>query len=465
MRRTLIGTSTLPDSPDDSKSSYKGFGRSRLFTVLGLFILCFAVLSARLIDISLLRDGGEPSITRAGSDRPGATERADIIDRNGVLLATTLRTPSLYANPRVLLDPEEAAKKLTAVLPDLSYNVLLQKLISKRSFAWLKRGLTPLQQYQVNSLGIPGLGFLDEYRRIYPQADLTSHVVGFCGIDNGGLAGIESRYNSDLTAPDRLDQALSLSLDIRVQNVLHNELSEAVEAFQVVGAAGVVMDVESGELLAMVSLPDFDPNRFSEASAESRFNRASLGIYEMGSTFKAFTVAAALDTGIINLKSRYDATNPLRVARYWIRDDHAKNRWLSVPEIFIYSSNIGAAKMALDRGGDRQKAFLDKLGLLAPSTVELPEVAKPMWPQPWREDSTMTVGFGHGIAVSPLNLAAAIGSLVNGGYRIDETLIRDKSVSATPGDRVVSADTSEMMRALLRLVVTDGTGSLAETAG
>ncbi len=476
MRRILIGTSALPDSPDDSKSSYKGSSRSRLFTVLGLFILCFAVLSARLIDVSLLRDGGEPSITRAGSDRPGATGRADILDRNGVLLATTLRTPSLYANPRVLLDPEEAAKKLTTVLPDLSYNVLIQKLISKRSFAWLKRGLTPLQQHQVNSLGIPGLGFLDEYRRIYPQADLTSHIVGFCGIDNVGLSGIESRYNAELTAPDRLGQAISLSLDIRVQNVLHNELSEAVKTFQAVGAAGVVMDVESGEILAMVSLPDFDPNRFSEANAESRFNRASLGIYEMGSTFKAFTVAAALDTGIINLKSRYDATNPLRVARYWIRDDHAKNRWLSVPEIFIYSSNIGAAKMALDLGGDRQKAFLDKLGLLSPSTVELPEVAKPMWPQPWREDSTMTVGFGHGIAVSPIKIAAAIASLVNGGYRIDETLIRGKSVSAKPGDRVksvsakpgdrvVSAHTSKMMRALLRLVVTDGTGSQAEAVG
>lgn len=448
----------------DDKSPIQ-VGRRRLLTVLGLFVFCFVILSARLVDLSLLRGGGEPSVIRAGGDTPRATGRANIVDRNGVLLATTLRAPSLYANPRVMLDVEEAAARLAQVLPELDRAVLARKLASERSFVWLKRGLTPRQQYAVNRLGIPGLGFLDEHRRIYPQAALTSHVVGFSDIDNGGLAGIERRFDDMLSAPDHVDHPLVLSLDVRVQSVLRQELSVAVEDFRAVGAAGVVLDVRTGEFLAMVSLPDFDPNRVATASADARFNRASLGVYEMGSTFKTFTVAAALDARTVDLTGGYDATNPIRVARFTINDDHPKKRWLSVPEIFIYSSNIGAAKMALDLGGERQKAFLERLGLLSRSPVEIPESGTPMWPRPWREISTMTIAFGHGIAVSPLQLASAVATLVNGGYAVPATLMRREAASVVPGEQVVARATSDMMRALLRLVVTDGTGRQAESPG
>lgn len=440
-------------------------GRRRLLTVLGLFVFCFMILSARLVDLSLLRAGGEPSVTRAGGDTPRATGRADIVDRNGVLLATTLRAPSLYANPPVMLDVEEAATRLAQVLPELDRAALVRKLASERSFVWLKRGLTPRQQYAVNRLGIPGLGFLDERRRIYPQAALTSHVVGFSDIDNGGLAGIERRFHDMLSAPDQVDHPLVLSLDVRVQSVLRQELSVAVEDFRAIGAAGVVLDVRTGEFLAMVSLPDFDPNRVATTSTDARFNRASLGVYEMGSTFKTFTVAAALDAGTVDLTGGYDATNPIRVARFTIDDDHPKKRWLSVPEIFIYSSNIGAAKMALDLGGERQKAFLKRLGLLSPSPVEIPESGTPMWPQPWRDISTMTIAFGHGIAVSPLQLASAVATLVNGGYAVPATLMRREAASVVSGEQVVGRATSDMMRALLRLVVTGGTGRQAESPG
>ena len=462
MTRRPVARAERPGGDDKSPIQV---GRRRLLTILGLFIFCFAILSARLIDLSLLRDGGEPSLTHADSDRPAAPVRADIVDRNGVLLATTLRAPSLYANPRVMLDVDEAAIRLTEVLPDLDRVALARKLTSGRSFVWLKRGLTPRQQYAVNRLGIPGLGFLDEHRRIYPQAALTSHVVGFCGIDNEGLAGIERRFDEVLTMPDRVNEALVLSLDVRVQSALRQELSAAVEAFRAQGAAGVVLDVRTGEFLAIVSLPDFDPNRAATASAEARFNRASLGVYEMGSTFKTFTVAAALDAGTVDLTGGYDATKPIRVARFTIHDDHAKNRWLSVPEIFIYSSNIGAAKMALELGGERQKAFLERLGLLSPSPVELPESGTPMWPRPWREISTMTVAFGHGIAVSPLQLASAVATLVNGGYAVPATLMRRETAITASAKQVVASETSAMMRALLRLVVTDGTGRQAATRG
>ena len=442
--------------------------RRRLLTVLGLFVFCFMILSARLVDLSLLRAGSEPSVIRAGGDTPRATGRADIVDRNGVLLATTLRVPSLYANPPVILDVEEAATRLAQVLPEFDRTALVLKMASERSFVWLKRGLTPRQQYAVNRLGIPGLGFLDERRRIYPQAALTSHVVGFSDIDNGGLAGIERRFDDVLSAPDQTDHPLMLSLDVRVQSVLRQELSVAVEDFRAIGAAGVVLDVRTGEFLAMVSLPDFDPNRARVATTsadDARFNRASLGVYEMGSTFKTFTVAAALNAGTVDLTGGYDATNPIRVARFTIHDDHPKKRWLSVPEIFIYSSNIGAAKMALDLGGERQKAFLKRLGLLAPSPVEIPESGTPMWPQQWRDISTMTIAFGHGIAVSPLQLASAMATLVNGGYAVPATLMRCEAACVVSGQQVVERATSDMMRALLRLVVTDGTGRQAESPG
>ena len=435
-------------------------GRTRLLAIAGVFAVACLVLAVRLVEVSVL-PGGEARAVRSGA--AAVVGRADIVDRNGVILATSLRTASLYANPRQLIDPVAAAAGIASVLPDLGRGELLGKLSSDRSFVWLKRSLTPKQQYAINRLGFPGIGFVAEQRRVYPQGALTAHAVGFAGVDNRGLAGIEKSFDSALTAAAAAP--LRLSLDVRVQNALREELGAAAAEFKALGAAGVVLDARTGEVLAMVSLPDFDPNHPAAASAEARFSRASLGVYEMGSTFKTFTIAMALDSGAVDLSDGYDATEPLRVARFTIRDDHPKRRWLSVPEIFIYSSNIGAAKMARDLGGTRQKAYLERLGLLRRSGLEIPEVGRPMWPEPWREINTMTIAFGHGIAVSPVQLASAVAAIVNGGVTAPATLMRGEPGRQAAGRRVIAPETSAVMRRLLRAVVTDGTGSKADVPG
>ena len=460
MTRPAISRSAAYD--DVGKDALE-VGRNRLLAIAGLFAVVCLVLAVRLVEVSVLQ-GGEPREVRSAAAAVAA--RSDIVDRNGVILATSLRTASLYANPRQLIDPTAAAAAISAVLPELGRGALLGKFARDRTFVWLKRNLTPKQQYAINRLGIPGIGFVTEQRRVYPQGALTAHVVGFTGVDNRGLAGIEKSFEAVLTPAGPAPAApLRLSLDVRVQNALHAELSAAAEEFHALGAAGVVLDAASGEVLALVSLPDFDPNHPASASGDARFNRASLGVYEMGSTFKTFTMAMALDSGTVDLGDGYDATEPLRVTRFVIRDDHAKRRWLSVPEIFIYSSNIGAAKMARELGGARQKEFLERFGMLRRAGLEIPEIGRPMWPQTWREINTMTIAFGHGIAVSPVQLASGVAAIVNGGVMAPATLIPGAAGDQAAGRRVIAPETSAIMRRLLRAVVTRGTGSKADVPG
>lgn len=437
-------------------------GRMRLMFSGCLFLMAFAVMAFRLIDITVWHAAAEPQ--SAANETAGSLrfDRADIVDRNGVLLATNLETASLYANPRQILDSAQAARRLAGVLPGLAESELTEKLGSHRSFVWIKRNMTPKQEYEVNRLGIPGLYFKREERRVYPQGPLAAHYVGFADIDNKGLAGVEAALDKELsqsTAPVRL------SLDIRVQHILRDELMAAMADFRALGAAGIVMDARNGEVVAMASLPDFDPNDAGSQPADARFNRASLGTYEMGSTFKIFTTAMALETGTATLADGYDATQPIRIARYTINDYHPQSRWLSLPEIFLYSSNIGAAKMALDVGTKRQQAFLQRLGLLDPVRVELPEIGAPLVPSPWREINTLTVAYGHGISVSPLQMTAAVASVINGGIAHDPTLLRTGFGADRSGRRVLSESTSDAMRRLMRLNVVEGTGKNAEVPG
>jgi cell division protein FtsI (penicillin-binding protein 3) len=437
-------------------------GRMRLMFSGGLFLLAFFVMALRLVDITLLRPAAEPRSTAGETAGPLRMDRADIVDRNGVLLATNLETASLYANPRQVLDAIQAAQQLAGVVPDLSESELAEKLASHRAFVWIKRNITPKQEYEVNRLGIPGLYFQREERRVYPQGSLVSHVVGFDDIDNKGLSGIEAAFDKNLreeTAP------LRLSLDVRVQHILRDELTHAVADFDAEGAVGIVMDVGTGEVTAMVSLPDFDPNEAGKEPEDARFNRATLGLYEMGSTFKIFTTAMALESGVATLGDGYDASSPIHIARFVINDFHPQGRWLSLPEIFIYSSNIGAAKMALDVGGSRQQAFLRRLGLLQPAHIEIPEVGAPLVPSPWREINTMTVGYGHGLSVSPLQMTAAVAAIMNGGVAHDATLLRVAPDTHLEGRRVVSDSTSDALRRLMRLNVVEGTGKKAEVPG
>ncbi|WP_339853710.1 penicillin-binding protein 2 [uncultured Nisaea sp.] len=467
MTHTRLDTTDIPAPEKTMKLEGNGKqaleqGRTRLLIAGSVFALAFSVIAARVIDVSVFERAEEPRLAEERGTLTHKTGRADIVDRNGMLLATTLNVPSLYADPKYIMDPAESAAKLRTVLPELDHTDLVAKFSDNKRFTWIKRNLTPRQQYAVNKLGIPGLYFQNESKRIYPQGRLTAHIVGRAGFDDVGLSGIEKSFDSMLR--DGSDP-LRLSIDVRIQHILREELKTQIDAFDGIGAAGIVMDVNSSEIVAMVSLPDFDPNRRDKISSDAVFNRATLGVYEMGSTFKIFNTAMALDYGTTTLHNGYDASKPIRVARFTINDDHAKNRWLSVPEIFMYSSNIGSVKMAMDVGGERQQAFMKKLGFLDSSAIELPERGHPLVPNPWRPINTMTISFGHGIAVSPIQLANGVSSIVNGGVRHPATLLRRDSTELLVGERVISEKTSHAMRRLLRLVVEKGTGRNANAKG
>lgn len=437
-------------------------GRNRLMVLGAVFSFCFLALGLRLFDLSVL---SQPDDVRVAGAVETMVERAPITDRNGTVLATNLTTASLYADTSKLIDVDEAVSKLMRVLPDLSRVELDGKLRSGKSFVWIKRNLTPRQEYEVNSLGLPGLSFQREERRVYPYGRLASHILGFVDIDSKGISGIEARFDDLLRDPGRHGKPLQLSIDIRVQHAVTDELARAVQTFRAIGGAAIVQDVRTGEIIAMVSLPDFDPNNPREATPENRFNRSTLGTYEMGSTFKTLNTAMALDAGVAKLTSGYDATHPIKYGRFTISDDHPKARWLSVPEIFIYSSNIGSVKMALDAGIERQKDFMTRFGMTRRLSVELPEAGTPLVPNPWREINAMTISFGHGISVTPLHLSTGVSALINGGIFFQPTLLRPDDARPPAGERVVSSKTSAAMRKLMRLTVTMGTGKKAEVPG
>ena len=436
--------------------------RKRLTITGAILTLAFCVIGLRLIDVSLMQAAVEPRVAFAPKAASLQFSRADIVDRNGILLATSLPTASLYADPRQVLDPGVAAKRLAETLPNLDEKKLAARLASKRHFVWIKRDLTPHQKWDVIRLGLPGIEFRREETRVYPQGRLMSHVVGYVDVDERGIAGVESRFEAELKSRTK---PLALSINMRMQHALCNELSVAKDEFEALGAAGLVLDARTGEVAAMCSLPDFNPNTPMATKGKSRFNRVALGVYELGSAFKIFTTAMALDAGVASLEDHYDATKPLKVSRFTIRDYHAKRRWLSVSEIFMYSSNIGSARLALEVGGEAQKVFLGDIGLLTPSEIELPEVGAPIVPKIWRPINTMTIGFGHGIAVSPLQMAAGVAAMVNGGVYRQPTLIKRAPGQTVLEKQVISERTSKKMRKLMRLVVEEGTGGRADAPG
>ncbi len=436
--------------------------RTRLTVGAVLFTVLFAAVAVRMTYISLLRDDSEPGLARAAHPSQLRAERADIVDRNGVVLATSLPVVSLFASPQLVLDVEEAAQKVSRVLPDIPADEIRDKLTSGRSFVWIKRGMSPREHAAIMRLGLPGFEFQNEERRIYPQGALAPHILGYTGIDNVGLAGVEKRFDESL----RQGEALVLSIDLRLQRFVEQELARAIQRFSAIGATAAVMDVASGELLALASLPAYDPNVHKTISNEALFNRATLGVYEQGSTFKIFNTAMVLDTGRFTTASVFDASAPLKIDRFTINDFHGQHRPLTVAEVFKYSSNIGSAKMALEVGVEGQRAFFEKLGMLAPVQVELPEVAQPLYPRHWRKINTVTIAFGHGMSVTPLHVVTGTAAVVNGGIYYPPTLVRRTAKGhAEAGRRVISPRTSQQMRDLLRLVVAEGTGRNADVPG
>ena len=364
-----------------------------------------------------------------------------------------------------MIATDDAAHKLAGVFPELNAKDLKKKLNREATFVWIKRNLTPQEQHAVNNLGIPGLYFQPEQKRVYPHGNLFSHVLGYVDRDNKGLAGVEQYFNKRLNDTRNYREPLNLSLDVRLQQIARTSLGDAIQTYNALGGTAVVLDVRTNEVLAMCSLPDFNPHDAGRASDDSKFNRAALGVYEMGSTFKTFTTAMALDYGIVSMRDGYDATNPIKVSRFTISDTHPKKRWLSVPEIYAYSSNIGTVKMVLDVGVTRQKEFLKRLGLFQAVKIELPEAAKPLLPSQWREINAVTISYGHGLSVTPLSLAQATSAVVNGGFLRPLTVLKDGNIRTAETQRVLSENTARQMRRLMRMVVQHGTGNRADVAG
>jgi len=449
-----------PDRTDGTFKQAIEMGRTRLLITGTVIALGFGVIGLRLIDVGALQTPREPRSFAAVSATTIKKERADILDRNGQLLATSLKAVSLSANPSKIMNPQEVAVKLAAILPEQTTDELAHKLSADRKFVWIERRLTPQQHWEVNRLGIPGLEFRNTETRIYPQGPLMGHVLGYTDIDNRGLAGVEKSFDTALRSSV---EPLKLTVDMRIQYIMREELGAAIVEYSALGGAGIVLDATNGEVISMVSLPDFDPNHAGSADGEAKFNRATLGVYELGSTFKIFNTALALETGVSTMKSGYDASQPIKIARFSIRDYHAKNRILSVPEIFIYSSNIGSALMAQEVGPVAQKAFMKYMGFLDQLNLEIPEVGTPQYPSIWRPINTMTIAFGHGLSVSPMHLASGVATMVNGGVRHDPTLI--KTDVPRKGKRGISPKTSTTIRKLMRLNNIEGSGKGSDAKG
>jgi cell division protein FtsI (penicillin-binding protein 3) len=446
-----------------AERAYLARSRYRFRLAVLAFALAFVLIGGRLVTLGFT-DTGQSS--GGLYDISSTVHRPDIFDRDRRLLATDIKGATLYADPAKVIDIDELAEQVTSVLPDVNAKDLRARLRQGGRFVRIKRELTPKQQAEIHELGPPGLGFIEEYRRVYPAGATAGHVVGLVDVDNKGLAGIEKFIDDNPQLTMTGDEAITLSLDLGAQYVLREELDKAITAYRAKAAAGIVVDVHSGEVVALASLPDYDPNHREQALDKDRLNRIGFGVYEMGSVFKVFTVAGVLDSGLANFRTRYDASAPIRYASFTIDDFHGQRRSLSVPEVFIYSSNIGAAKMALEMGVDRHRAFLKKLGLMDRVPTELGDTAAPIVPAHWQKLNTMTIAFGHGLSVTPLQLAAATLPLVNGGIAVTPTFLpRSREEGMARGHRVLKPGTSASMVKLMRLNVLKGTGKRANADG
>ncbi|KQV38468.1 MULTISPECIES: penicillin-binding protein 2 [unclassified Rhizobium] len=464
--------------PGDVNASFVGSrkksgsqARSRVAIMIVGFTTVYCIIGGRLVQYGLAQPETVSSIGRGDNLM---ASRPDILDRNGEILATDIRTVSLYAEPNKIVDADEAVEQLATVLPNLNVADIYNKLKSKSRFQWLRRQLTPKQQSEILALGIPGIGFRPEKRRFYPGGPTAAHVVGHVNVDNRGIAGMERYIDNqglaDLAAigmtSDAKLEPVKLSIDLRVQNIVRDSVLQAMTEYQAIAAGAVVMDVHTGEILGMASVPDYDPNNPAGGAQDGWMNRMSNGTFEMGSTFKSFTTAMALDSGKVTLKDTFDARFPIRIGGFTIKDFHGKHRVLSVPEIFQYSSNIGTAKMADLVGIDAHKEFLTKMGLLSKMQTELPEVKMPSQPRVWKKINSITISFGHGVSTTPLQTAVAGAALMNGGKLIEPTFlprtVEEADAVAVP---VIKKSTSDDMRYLFRYNGIYGSGKNALVPG
>jgi cell division protein FtsI (penicillin-binding protein 3) len=429
------------------------------------------VIFGKLIYLGLSPDNTMSSIPPA----PSVAFRPDIVDRNGQILATDIRTVSMFAEPDRVVDVDDTVEKLATVFPDLDRKSLFQKLSDRRSrFAWLRRQLTPKQQSAVLGLGLPAIGFRPEVKRFYPGGRTAAHILGYVDVDNHGVSGMEKYLDAQglsalaatgMTSADEL-QPVKLSIDLRVQNIVHDVVADAIGRYQSQSAGAVILDIYTGEVLAMASVPDFDPND-PQADAKGWLNRMSDGTDEMGSVFKTFSIAMALDTGTVKLTDSFDAGTPLHYGGFTIHDDRdVPRRVLSIPEIFRYSSNVGTARMMDKVGMENQKTYLTRFGLLSKMHTELPEVASPYQPKVWKKLNSITIAFGHGVATTPMQTAVAGAALIDGGELIEPTFLeRTQAEAEKTEEPIVKKSTSDAIRYLFKLNGEQGTGKTADVPG
>jgi cell division protein FtsI (penicillin-binding protein 3) len=457
--------------PDLKRRAVMEKSRGRLVAVAAVFFLLFLAVAAKLTDATILNplkpaprvvEHFVPDPVTIPPPPPG---RASIIDANGQILAVSLPVASLYADPRQMIDTDKVAQDLKQVLPDLNEPEIAKRLASAKAFVYIARTVTPAQQFAINNLGVPGLSFQMTQVRRYPLGDTAAQVLGGVDIDEDGVAGVEKFFNTRLntnTAP------LRLSIDVRVQAILRDEVAAAVKTYSAIGGCGIVQDAHTGQVLGMVSIPDYDANDLGSAPPASRFNRCATGTYEPGSVFKLQTASMALDDSVIHMWDSFNTTHPIPIGRFHITDFEPKHYWMQLPDIMRFSSNIGASRISVLIGKDRQRDWLKKLGLLSREPIELPEAALPQVQAEnrWGRATVMTVSFGNGIAETPLHISNTAVAIVNGG-----TLYKPSLLASNPGDppctgtTVMQQSTSDTMRKLMRLIVVDGTGNFGEVPG
>lgn len=430
----------------------------RLRLALVCFAVVFSVLAGRLVQLTVLE--GKP-LGHAALKKQGRQERPSIVDRNGTVLATQISTVTLGAQAGAVADGAALAMRLKAILPQLNETRAARLLTGRKGYVQLLSGLTPAQRQAVLALGEPALKLSRAASRVYPAGEVAAHVVGFASSDQRGLLGLE-RTLDRLVEEEGLSGALQTSLDLRVQHAVRDELQAAMQKYQALAAGAVIVDVHSGEVVSLVSLPDFDANAPLAKGRDSHFNRMTLGVYELGSIFKVFTAAMALDSGAVAESEIFDTSEPLKISGYEITDSHADKLQLSLDEILIHSSNIGSAQLALRLTPEMHFGFLQKLGFTESVPFDLPERAEPLAPSRWTDIERATSSYGHGISVSPLHAVMAGAAMVNGGVLYEPSL---RKVGLPVGRRIIAAETSVSLRRMMRAVVSSGTGRQAEAPG
>jgi cell division protein FtsI (penicillin-binding protein 3) len=441
--------------------SWSYSGRSRFFRLI--FVSIFFFLGYLTIIIKLLSISATSKIDSSHNKMLSKNYRRDIVDRNGQILATNITLASLYANPKKIINPKYTVDRLKSVIPNLDYKKLLSELSQDKTFVWIKREITPKIQEELVSLGLPGLYFENEQKRIYTQGKATSHILGYVDRDNAGIAGIEKYFDKELIKGNS-EEPLRLSVDYRVQNIVSDELDKVIEKFSAKGGVGIVADATNGEIVAMVSKPDFDPHSPSTASSEQLFNRASLGAYEIGSAIKTLTFAIAFDTNTIQMNDVYNLGN-FNVGKFRVKDYHKHDGWNTVPQLFMNSSNIGSSMIALEVGKKDYRKYIEKFGLTKQVKIEIPERAYPIIPSDNRVSdlSLATMSYGYGFSISPLHFVQAMIPVVNGGYKYPVTLVKeDKDIEP---EKIISEEASINVIKLMRLTVDKGTGRKAAVKG